>query len=111
MWGIPKLHEIRVALTETADGKPLTLEVLLGKNNGTEWFPFYFHREGDLWVRDTHVGGVPVEQKCITCHASDGKGIVPYGKLSPRPYFLKEEKDFLGVGYIDPDLIKRFLEF
>ncbi len=111
MWGKPKLNEIRVALTETADDKPLTLKVLLGKNEGTEWFPFYFHRGGVLCVRDTHVAGVPVEQKCITCHASDGKGIVPHGKLSPRPYFLNEEKDVLGVGYIDFDLIKRFLEF
>ena len=110
MWGDPTFNRMRMALTETAEKKPLTLEVMVSAD-GIVWEPFYFHREGDLWVRDLEIDGMPIKQKCLQCHKSDGQGRVPVGELSPRPFFMKDEQAFLDVGYKHLGFIKKFLEY
>lgn len=107
---VPDIENVRVAVSYDGNKNPLSMEMLV-RDEELGWLPYFFTREGEVWVRQEKVLEESVERKCMSCHVSDGRGSIPKGQLSPRPFFLKTEQDFFNVGYSDRELIKKFLSY
>lgn len=101
------LERIRIATNYTVENGrrvPRSMEIMVYHH---QWLGFYFERVDGRWFPSRSFQGRPIEAACVSCHKSEKET----GQLSPRPHFLKSIEDFKKVGYMDPSLIERLLEF
>lgn len=97
---------MHIAINNVGD-MPQSLEVFVFNKNADDgrgrWEPFFYLRKNNQWIPAETFGGKPLREACAQCHAQGDY-------LSPLPTILKNERDFLDVGYT-PEAVDAIMKY